>query len=273
MLLRRKSRCRLTVASPAAFALLHGGGQGSWVWSDVAARLEAAGARVLLLDVPGCGAKRGRDISNIGVPAIASELLADLDAAGIEQAVLVGHSLAGAILPEMAAQHPQGFRRLIYVSCTAPLPGHDILSERAERDASNPALSAFTQTGAKPRPEDLYPAMFCNDMEPAEAQAFLGLLGADHWPMAVFAHRDWRYDHLASIPASYIVCERDQALPPEWQRRFAERLKAQHLLSIQAGHQAMQTQPDALVEMLLALINNSVDQPPIQSRLRVNPLS
>ena len=91
------------------FVFLHGGGQGGWVWDEtIAAMARQAGQagqgahRYLALDAPGCGAKRDRDTSAIAFDDIARELVADVRAAGMADAVLVGHSQAGMELPQMA---------------------------------------------------------------------------------------------------------------------------------------------------------------------------
>ena len=75
-------------------------------------------------------------------------------------------------------------------------------------------------------PEQRYRAMVCNDMAGAEASDFLARLGPDVWPTDTFMRSDWRYDHLARVPVSYVVLDRDQALPPVWQERFAARIHA-----------------------------------------------
>jgi hypothetical protein len=93
--------------------------------------------------------------------------------------------------------------------------------------------------------------MFCNDMSEEQAAGFMGSLGQDGWPRSAYGATDWRYDHLAAIPSTYILCLRDETLQPEDQRQFAQRLHAQRMLSIDAGHQAMVTRPHALAEMLL----------------------
>jgi pimeloyl-ACP methyl ester carboxylesterase len=109
-----------------AFALLHGGGQGSWVWEPTMRALTAKGARVLALDVPGCGVKRGRDPPDMTVDLVAAELLADLAKWTAEPVTLVGHSLGGVVLTRMAEAAPERFARLIYASCAAPLPGQTV---------------------------------------------------------------------------------------------------------------------------------------------------
>jgi pimeloyl-ACP methyl ester carboxylesterase len=234
------------------FALLHGGGQGSWVWDDTARALRDAGAGVLTLDVPGCGVKRGRDISGLDADAIAAELIADIRAAGVSDVILVGHSLAGALLPRMAEQAPELFRRLVYLSCTAALPGRTFLDQMGSGLHGECEDEVGWPVDPKTHSlEQRYRAMFCNDMTEAEAEAFLARLGPDLWPSDVFTRTDWRYGHLAAIPATYIVCERDQSLPPAWQERFAERLHVDRIVRIDAGHQAMNTQPETLAHILL----------------------
>lgn len=239
------------MADQPAFALLHGGGNGSWVWDETTRALEADGARVLLLDVPGCGTKRDRDTIELGVEDVADELLQDIAATGLSDVVLVGHSQAGTMLPVLWQRQPALFRRLIYVSCCAPLPGQSVL-EMMGRGAhgENPDEVGWPLDPVHFGSEVQRPIMFCNDMDAEYAKAFLERLDKDSWPMAVTLATHWNYDHLIRVPSSYVICERDGILPPDWQHRFADRLMAQRRISIDAGHQVMNTQPAALARLL-----------------------
>lgn len=235
------------------FALLHGGGHGSWVWNETTRALEAKGARCFLLDIPGCGTKRNRETIELGVEDVADELQADISGAGLSDIILVGHSQAGTMLPVMWQRQPALFRRLIYVSCCAPLPDQNVI-EMMGRGVQG----EYPNEIGWPLDPELFgsdvqrPIMFCNDMGEPQAEAFLAKLDKDRWPLAVTFATHWNYDHLADAPSTYVVCERDGILPPEWQHRFADRLHVQRRLSIDAGHQVMNTQPDALAEMLIA---------------------
>jgi hypothetical protein len=66
----------------------------------------------------------------------------------------------------------------------------------------------------------------------------------------MYAATDWRYAHLGATPASYVVCLRDAVIPVLWQEIFAERFQAQRLVRIDTSHQAMNTRPHALAEIL-----------------------
>jgi pimeloyl-ACP methyl ester carboxylesterase len=230
-----------------SFIFLHGGLQGSWVWAPTieALHMQQPAAWHMLLDVPGCGTKRGRDTDGISFDDIVAELVGDVEAAGLSEAVLVGHSQAGSVLPRMAELAPGLFRKLVYLSCTAPEPGQTVLVGTAGREmADMPEEQRQLPLGRLRR-------MFCNDMSEVGAERFMASIGRDAWPRSAYGETDWRYDHLAGIPSTYILCLRDETLPPDLQREFAERLRVDRMWSIDTGHQAMVTRPHALAEMLL----------------------
>lgn len=238
------------------FVFLHGGGQGSWVWDETIAALKAQSGgkvRCLALDIPGCGVKRERDTGEIVFADIARELAQDIKAAGMNNVVLVGHSQAGTVLPAIYAHRPELFAKLIFVSCIAPDPGLTVVEMTAKRMREHGNTEGSRALADESLPmRERYRVMFCNDMEPAEADAFLDKLGKDGWPPSSYDAADWNYDHLAAVPVSYVLCERDAILPLQWQERFADRVHARSTPRIDAGHQVMNTQPQALAEVLLA---------------------
>jgi len=234
----------------ADYAFLHGGGQGSWVWDETIAALhlqtDGDFGRALALDIPGCGTKRDCPTDELDMPIIVAGLIADIEAAGLRDVILVGHSQAGTILPLLLEARPALFRRAVYVSCVAPLPEQTTLNWRASMPEGETALATTAAPGSRER----YHMMFCNDMAPEEARDFLDKLGSDRWPACSYETSGWRYDHLAALPASYVICLQDVTLLPAWQEVFAERLRVNRTIRIDAGHQAMNTRPHALAEIL-----------------------
>jgi pimeloyl-ACP methyl ester carboxylesterase len=234
------------VTEQTNFALLHGGGQGSWIWDETRAALEQQGGgklRVLAFDHPGCGTRRGQNTSGLTVRDVADVFIADLLDSGMKDIVLVGHSNAGTILPIVAAKTPHLIRRYVYVSCISPPPGVTIRQVMSE--GRNKLVIDDTVSGGRLR------HMFCNDMSPDYADAFMARLGRDSWPtLKALDETEWAYDHLAGKPSTYVICLQDQALPPEWQEIFAARVHAKHRVRIDAGHQVMNTRPHGLAEIL-----------------------
>lgn len=233
------------------FVFLHGGGQGGWVWDEtIAAMIQQSrdAHRYLALDAPGCGAKRGRDTAGYDFDAITAELVADIEVEGLRDAVLVGHSQAGTSMPGMVLLRPELFSHAVFVSCVAPDPGLNTLEMTAGR--IHRGHHPFNDRTLTLRERNR--ALFCNDMGGAEAEAFLDKLGHDQWPSVCYSHSDWTYDHLSALPVSYVLCLEDAILPLEWQHYFAKRLHARSTPRIDSGHQAMNTRPNALAEILLA---------------------
>ena len=240
----------------AQFVFMHGGGQGGWVWDETVAaigRQSGGTARCLALDGPGCGAKRTRETGSLSFEDINRELVADIEATGMTDVVLVGHSQAGVHLPAMAALRPDLFSKLVFVTCIAPDPGLTVVEmtgKRMREQGHTAGSRALTDEAMSMR--ERYRVMFCNDMGPGQAEAFLDKLGGDQWPPSCYTHNEWPYHHLADMPVSYVVCLDDAILPSEWQHRFADRVHARQVVRIDAGHQVMNTRPEALAEVLLA---------------------
>ena len=235
-------------------AFIHGGGQGSWVWKDAVAALQIQSrefGKILTLDIPGCGAKRGRALEHLQPSDVARELIADIEAAELKNIVLVGHSLAGNVMPALTELRPDLFRRLIYLSCSIPRHGQtviELMGNGLHGSTENEVGWPVDRKTASPL--ERYSAMYCNDMSAVQKADFIANHEGDEWPMSFFANRHFDFKTIGAIPASYVVCMADGSLPVPWQRKFAERFRVERLIHIDAGHQAMITRPHAFAEII-----------------------
>ncbi|GHG74896.1 alpha/beta fold hydrolase [Streptomyces griseocarneus] len=87
--------------------LLHGFGRSFADW-DASATVLTAGHRVLGVDLPGHGRSPG--ISPWNIPTVVQHVADTLDAHGVPEAVVVGHSLGGLIAVEYARANPDRAR-------------------------------------------------------------------------------------------------------------------------------------------------------------------
>jgi pimeloyl-ACP methyl ester carboxylesterase len=241
---------------PANFVFLHGGAQGGWVWNETIAALRAQVpgdlGLTLALDAPGCGAKRGRDTAALSLQDVAFELLDDIARATNEPVVLVGHSQAGQAMCLMQGARPHLFQRLIYVSCSIPLPGQTSMQLMGNSlHGTNPAEVGWPLDPASASAQERFSLMFCNDMDESQKAAFLARLAQDQWPKSCYTYSQWRYDRLNQTRSTFIVCLRDVSLPAPWQEVFADRFQVERRVTLDAGHQAMNTRPRELAEILL----------------------
>lgn len=228
------------------FIFQHGGMVGGYIWDDLVDAMEERqpGNRYLKLDVPGCGAKRGLDPYGFSFQGAIDSLLADIDASTMHDAVLVGHSQGGTVLPRLAEARPKLFRKLVYIACIAPDPGSSIVAAaRAGEDPLAPPMTIM----------DRLINLYCNDMDVATTKKFLATLGGgDVWPPEAQEETGWRYDHLAAIASTYMLCESDAVLPPERQHLSIANLHIDRIVRLDCGHQPMISRPGELADILLA---------------------
>lgn len=81
----------------------------------------------MTLDMPGCGSNRGRDNSKLSLVTVVKELNDDLRHASVRQGILLGHSIAGILLPMMAVEGPSLYSHLIYLATALPAEGQTII--------------------------------------------------------------------------------------------------------------------------------------------------
>lgn len=91
--------------------LVHGFMGGAAQWADQVAAL-SPDRPALAVDLPGFGARADAPPVD-SIAGFAEAALADMDAAGLERVALLGHSMGGMVVQEMAARAPRRVARLI----------------------------------------------------------------------------------------------------------------------------------------------------------------
>jgi pimeloyl-ACP methyl ester carboxylesterase len=100
-----------------AVLLLHGCPDSAALWREVVPRLVAARYRVVTLDQRGFGESDAPlGVSSYALPRLADDVLAVMDALGIEKAHLVGHDWGAAVAWLLAGNRPERFRTLSALS-------------------------------------------------------------------------------------------------------------------------------------------------------------
>ncbi|KAB0496457.1 alpha/beta fold hydrolase [Pseudomonas vancouverensis] len=232
--------------------LLHGGNHGSWCWGPFVEALHQqpkSFERVITLDMPGCGMKRGRDVLSLRLDDVVEELNQDLRSAGVSQAVLLGHSIAGAVLPRMVLAAPQLFSHLVFLACALPDEGQSILQllgstlHGESRDHVGWPLDPVHAT-----PQEMAVAMFGQDLNAQTLEWLLSEVSQDTTPPCVATESISREGYAGMISASYIITQRDNILPVDWQRRFAQRACATEVIEIDTAHEPFISHPQLLAE-------------------------
>lgn len=215
-------------------------------------------AEARAVDLPGRGS-RPADLGAVGLADWIDAVVEEIDAVQAPRVVLVGHSLAGVILPAVAERRTGKVAHLVLVAAVIPPPG-----ATPRQIMSWPARGwgrLHTRRGVLSPPGGrLARMLFCNDMDEATAQ----WLGSGLVPEAAGVF-DERVPPRSppQIPATYVRLRRDRAVPG----RMAERQMANYggpisVAEIDSGHAVMVTQPTELA----AVLQRCADYPSSQGR-------
>ncbi len=121
-------------AGAPVLVLIHGAGMDGTVWQLQSRYLAARGVRVFAVDLPGHGGSEGPALAS--VEDMADWVIAFMDAAGIKQAAVAGHSMGALIAVELAARHPEKVKAVGLLGVAAEMPVHPDLIAAA--DAGGP---------------------------------------------------------------------------------------------------------------------------------------
>jgi len=252
---------RLDAGLPA-IVFVHGAMHDHSVWTLLARWFAHHGHAVLAPDLPGHGQSIGKPLES--VEAIADWLLALLDAAGVDEAALVGHSMGSLIALEAAGRAPARVERLIMVGTAYPMAVSAALLEMGERDPfaaidSVNALSISTLAGKPSYPGPgtwLHGAdrILARRLQMAQTEANLFLTDfrvCDRYRGGLEAAAR------VACPATLVLGARDQMTWPKHASALAEALRAR-VVTLPTGHSVMSEDPDAL----LAAVRSAVAAPP-----------
>ena len=230
-------------AGRRAVVLLHGLGGNAGLWAPTLPAL--AGHRVLAWDMPGYGASPPVEP---GFPALADALGRMLDAAGVERADIVGHSIGGMVALEFALAAPERVRSLTLYASPPAFGGRDpAFRERFLADRLAP-LEAGRSLG------EIAPAvvgrMLGDRPDPAAAPAAIAGMAAVpaagyRAALATLVTFDRRADlGRLGMPCLVLVGEADPLAPSHVMQAMAKAIPGARMAVIaEAGHLAHLERP------------------------------
>jgi pimeloyl-ACP methyl ester carboxylesterase len=184
-----------------------------------------------------------RDPRNRGVAAFADDLLALLDAAGVDRTALLGHSMGGWPVGSVATQHPERVAALV-LSAT---PGGLIPPER-HRELMEAGADEVADIDP-PAPPKQFLAGAIGDLNrhaPEEWEDVRPTL--DELPLDADTVVD------ADIPVLLVVGEGDPFMPPPAVDAVADRLDAETAVVPGAAHSVYVEQPEAFNRHVLEFL-------------------
>jgi pimeloyl-ACP methyl ester carboxylesterase len=204
---------------------------------------------VLAVDLPGRRGKPG-DLASARIADWVDSVVADVDDAGLNQVVIVGHSLAGVTVPGIVAKLGSArVREMILLAAFIPPQGSSVVD--ALRGPLAPlARSAGWIRRSFPMPSAAARFAFCNGMTLEQRRLTLSRLYLES-PNVIIEPVD-RTGMPADVPRTWIMTLRDRALSARQQHAAMNALGGvDTVICVDTCHDAMFSEPKWLAETLL----------------------
>ncbi len=238
-----------------AVAFIHGAAHDHSVWNLQSRWFAHHGFSVLAVDLPGHGRSGGALLPS--VEAQADWLISLLDAAGVQQVALIGHSMGSLISLEAAARFPARVTKIALIGTAVPMPVSAALLSAA-REARPQAEGMVNVWSHGPRGAfggNTVPGMWLMGagirlME----RAGEGVLHSDLNACNNYAH-GMEAAAAVQCPALIVAGSRDMMTSPRGAPKLAAAMKDARIATIEgSGHALMAEYPDAVLDALRAFI-------------------
>jgi pimeloyl-ACP methyl ester carboxylesterase len=245
-------------ASLPCIVFIHGALNDHGVWNLLARWYAHHGFSVLAPDLPGHMRSAGPALTTI--EDMADWLLALLDATGVQQAALAGHSMGSLVALQAAGRAPQRATQLLMLGTAYPMAVSPALLQSA-RDTPLQAIDqvvTYSFSTLAPKPSFPGPGVWLR----GSSRALMRLvLKAQNDPLLF--HTDFSACNSYQVaeaaaarlqcPVHLVLGADDQMTPPKAAETLSTLLKAT-VHRVTAGHQLMAEAPDAVLAALRSAV-------------------
>jgi pimeloyl-ACP methyl ester carboxylesterase len=224
----------------AKLVLLHGAGMGAWIWNKVQPLLQVDSVAV---NFPNRDSYRADH--TLTLDDYCGAVLREIGQSPRTKIILVAHSIAGVIASRLSAELGSRLSAFVGISAAIPKKGGSFLSAIPFMQRAI-TWGMMSVSGTRP-PDSIILKTLCNDLTREEADVVL----TRYVPESMLLYTQASDRELpADIPKFYIKLEKDRAIEPDLQQKMIKNLDADRVVSLQAGHLAMISEPRLLADIL-----------------------
>ena len=241
---------KLETALPTVI-FVHGAANDHSVWALQSRYFAHHGANVLAVDLPAHGRSGGVALGSI--EALADWIPRVLDAAQVDRASVVGHSMGSLATLACAGRHPERVSKIALIGPAVPMPVSDTLLAAAKEDdhVAFELINGWSFSAGKHLGGNQVPGMWMTGTALRLMERTLpGVLHTDLLACCGYAS-GLEAASCIRCPALVILGARDIMAPNRNARALIERLADKRVVTLpDAGHALMAEEPDYVLDAL-----------------------
>ncbi|MCY8201018.1 alpha/beta fold hydrolase [Bacillus subtilis] len=227
----------------STFVFVHGAFQGKWVWKKVTPLLEKNGHKVIAIDLPGSGedVTPPQEVTFKCYTDKVTGILEKID----HPVILVGHSMSGLVVSQVAEYVPDKIKKLVYVCAIVPQNGQSLQDLGGgpkdtffnEEEKTLTLIDEYIADGFLNECSDEDIIFAKRKMRPQPVLPFSGKVTLSP-------------ENFGRVPRVYIETTKDHAIPIEVQREMYKQIPFENTFSIDADHSPFFSQAETLTKYL-----------------------
>jgi len=230
---------------------IHGAEQDHSCWVLQSRWFAHHGFSVLVPDLPGHGRSTGAPLASI--EALADWIVALLDAVGVEQAILVGHSMGSLVALEVTAHYPDRIAKTALIGSSLPMPVSQALLDASRDDEPKAVemINAWSYSASALFGGNTVPGLWLLGMNQRlmERQK-KGVFAVDMSACNAYARNPQSLNGIAT-PLLIVAGSQDRMTSPKAAAALLGHIPGGRLLVIEgSGHALMAERPDAVLDAL-----------------------
>lgn len=252
----------------APVIFLHGLGASMYAWRKNLPPVAAAGFRVIAFDNRGFGFS-DKPAGPYDNEAYARLLIALMDSLHLPEAVLVGHSMGGAVAAEVAIEYPSRVRGLVLIGSAGLGARESVVFRVARWPLVGPVLLALRGRGLTAR---ILRSTYADPSKVTEAdvdQYYAPVAEPEYGRALRGVLRQFRLDALAgrldrvAAPTLLLWGEEDRIVPLAFGRALATGIPRSSFLTVRrAGHSVQEEAPGEVNELLIKFLREGLPRIP-----------
>lgn len=231
--------------------LIHGAWGGAWEFQETLEGLRKQGHQATAIDLPGHGHYEA-PIAEVTMDAYVQTVV-DATEAIEGRVVLVGHSLGGAIISQVAERIPHKIERLVYVAAMLPKSGETPLG-LMQGDEAGELLSQLQfsddQTYVTVSPDVVKRTLLHDVSDAKRLGAFIPHFAMKQATEPFMFAAELTDAAFGSVPKTYVRASIDKVLSPALQDEMVKNWKVDRVFTLESGHFPLMSIPQRLTDVL-----------------------